>query len=170
MKKQYLPGPYTCLRSRDGCDETFDIYAPGKDRPLVSIGFWEQEEEAEATARLFTAAPKLLDALNYLLEQTVDMDLKHGIGLSEGEQDAREKALAVLAEVAGEIDPEPVTQRWCGSIGVTITDSDGYGPAGVSNLLQDMCALLAEDWPDVQAVIVEPNSIRLLDAHKTTSA
>jgi len=30
----------------------------------------------------------------------VDMDLKHGIGLSEGEQDARAKALAAVAKAA----------------------------------------------------------------------
>ena len=44
---------------------------------------------------------RLLEALDYLLQQTVDMDLKHGITLSEGEKDARQKALAVIAEAAG---------------------------------------------------------------------
>lgn len=48
------------------------------------------------------AVSELLDALNYLLEQTVDMDLKYGIGLSEGEEDARAKALAVIAEAASQ--------------------------------------------------------------------
>jgi hypothetical protein len=48
--------------------------------------------------RLRNAAPKLLEALDYLLEQSVDMDLKYGLGLSEGEQDARAKALAAIAE------------------------------------------------------------------------
>jgi hypothetical protein len=43
--------------------------------------------------RLRKAAPELLEALDYLLEQTVDMDL-----LSEGEEDARAKALAVIAK------------------------------------------------------------------------
>jgi hypothetical protein len=51
------------------------------------------------------AAPELLDALNYLLEQTVDMDLKYGISLSEGEEDARAKALAAIAKAA-EIQPD----------------------------------------------------------------
>jgi hypothetical protein len=45
------------------------------------------------------AVPELLDALNYLLEQTVEMDLKYGIGLSEGEEDARARALAVIEKV-----------------------------------------------------------------------
>lgn len=48
------------------------------------------------------SAPELLDALNYLLEQTVDMDLKYGIGLSEGEEDARAKALAVIAKATSQ--------------------------------------------------------------------
>lgn len=48
------------------------------------------------------AAPELLDALSYLLEQTVDMNLKYGIGLSEGEEDARAKALAVIAKATSQ--------------------------------------------------------------------
>jgi hypothetical protein len=48
--------------------------------------------------RMRKAAPALLKALDYLLEQTVDMDLKHGIGLTEGEEEARAKALAAIAQ------------------------------------------------------------------------
>ncbi len=44
------------------------------------------------------AAPQLLEALHYLLEQTVDMDLKYGITLTEGEEDARTKALGAIAQ------------------------------------------------------------------------
>jgi hypothetical protein len=40
---------------------------------------------------------ELVEALHYLLQQTIDMDLKHGITLSEGEADARAKALAAIA-------------------------------------------------------------------------
>ena len=54
--------------------------------------------QQDANRRLIAAAPELLEALDYLLEQTVDMDLKYGIGLSEGEQEARKKALAVIAK------------------------------------------------------------------------
>jgi hypothetical protein len=39
---------------------------------------------------------QLRNALDYLLEQTVDQDLKHGIALTEGEADARQQALEVL--------------------------------------------------------------------------
>lgn len=41
------------------------------------------------------------EALDYLLEQTVDQDLKYGITLSEGEEHARAKALAVIAKASG---------------------------------------------------------------------
>lgn len=47
---------------------------------------------------------KLKDALHYLLEQTVDQDLKHGIDLTEGEADARQHALAVLAQLEEALD------------------------------------------------------------------
>jgi hypothetical protein len=38
--------------------------------------------------------------LDYLLAQTVDQDLKYGIGLTEGEEDARAKALAAIAKAS----------------------------------------------------------------------
>jgi hypothetical protein len=50
---------------------------------------------------LDTARAGLLEALDYLLEQTIDQDLKYGIGLSEGEKDARQRALAAIAEAKG---------------------------------------------------------------------
>ena len=45
---------------------------------------------------------RLCDALNYLLEQTVDADLTHGIELTEGEMDARARAIRLIDEVTGE--------------------------------------------------------------------
>lgn len=54
--------------------------------------------QQDANRRLIAAAPELLEALDELLAQTVDMDLKYGIGLSEGEDDARTKALAAIAK------------------------------------------------------------------------
>lgn len=41
---------------------------------------------------------ELLLALDYLLEQTVDMDLKYGFMLTEGEDEARTRALAIIAK------------------------------------------------------------------------
>ena len=49
----------------------------------------------------------LLHALDYLLEQTVDMDLKHGVTLTEGEEDARHTALAAIAHAHGETYARP---------------------------------------------------------------
>jgi hypothetical protein len=83
----------------DDCDgETFaalvDVVGDDQYGQSVMIDF-----EAE---RLRKAAPELLEALQYLLEQTVDMDQKYGIGLSEGEEDARAKALAAIAKAKAE--------------------------------------------------------------------
>jgi hypothetical protein len=61
------------------------------------------QNQAEANARLIAGAPDLLEALDYLLEQTVDMDMKYGIALSEGEDDARAKALAAIAKATPEL-------------------------------------------------------------------
>lgn len=41
---------------------------------------------------------ELVEALNYLLEQTVNQDLNHGITLTEGEVDAMNTALEALAK------------------------------------------------------------------------
>ena len=82
------------------------------------VGRFTTSEQHEANARRICAAvnackglptealeqavvARLLEALDYLLQQTVDMDLKYGITLSEGEEDARQKALVVMAEASG---------------------------------------------------------------------
>jgi hypothetical protein len=57
--------------------------------------------ENHANALLIAAAPVLLEALDYLLTQTVDQDLKYGIGLTEGEEDARKQALAAITKAKG---------------------------------------------------------------------
>lgn len=49
----------------------------------------------------YRTQPALVEALDYLMEQTVDMDLAFGIELTEGENQAREMALAAIAEAAG---------------------------------------------------------------------
>ncbi len=74
--------------------------------------FWLPESSADVMdtilrqLRLMTTAPKLYRALEYLLEQTVEQDLKYGVTLSEGEEDARTQARTALAEAAG-ASPEP---------------------------------------------------------------
>jgi hypothetical protein len=44
----------------------------------------------------------LISALDLLLTETVDMDLKHGIALSEGEEYARNNAIFAIAEALGQ--------------------------------------------------------------------
>jgi hypothetical protein len=51
---------------------------------------------------LLAAAPDLLAALDYLLEQTVDCDLAYGIELTEGEHEARQMARAAIAKAKEE--------------------------------------------------------------------
>jgi hypothetical protein len=79
------------IRDADGVDlvisRHFWLPEPGDPVPATLAAIWQM-----------IAAPKLLRALDYLLEQTVDMDLKYGITLSEGERDARAVALAAFAE------------------------------------------------------------------------
>jgi hypothetical protein len=86
-----------CTRWQDCEGETFSA--------LVDRDGDDQFEHSRVIdfpeGRLRHAATKLADALDYLLAQTVDMDLAHGIGLTEGEEDARAQALAALAEARG---------------------------------------------------------------------
>ena len=96
-----------CVRWQDCEGETFSA--------LVDLDSDEQFEHSRVIdfpeGRLRHAAPELADALEYLLGQTVNMDLAHGIGLTEGEADARERALAILAEARGEAETaDPPTE------------------------------------------------------------
>jgi hypothetical protein len=106
MASAHTPGPWRIHRLTDGwpviTSEAHDI----ADLRLNGNGL----VHAEANARLIAAAPDLLEALDYLLEQTVDMDLKYGIGLSEGEEEARSKALTAIAKATTPINlPERKT-------------------------------------------------------------
>jgi len=44
---------------------------------------------------------ELVETLEYLLAQTVDVDFKYGVALSEGEQDARARAAAIIGKIKG---------------------------------------------------------------------
>ena len=95
--------PWTLHFDRDGTEDIAIIRDGNDDDLVTSRHFWQGEIDDPvsptlAAMRVMVVAPKLLEALDYLLQQTVDQDLKYGIGLSEGEQDARDKALAVIAQ------------------------------------------------------------------------
>ncbi len=98
--------PWSLHFDQDGTDD-IAIICDGDGYDLArSDTFWmpEQGDPIPATLaamRLMVSAPKLLEALDYLLAETVDMDLKYGITLSEGEEDARAKALSAFAEATG---------------------------------------------------------------------
>jgi len=54
-----------------------------------------------ANAQLIAAAPDLLAALEYLLQQTIEADLQYDTPLSEGEQEAEAMACAAIAKAKG---------------------------------------------------------------------
>lgn len=102
---RHTPGPWDYdmdyIVAADPAGRHPDIY-------IAEIAHSDEEgriaspEQQDANRRLIAAAPELLEALDYLLEQSVDMDLKYGIGLSEGEEDARAKALAAIAKATSQ--------------------------------------------------------------------
>jgi hypothetical protein len=116
----FPPGPYTYCRGKDGCDDTWDIYDAAQDRPMVSIPFWDEPgtedwvARSEALARLFTAAPTMLDALrscfrviHYEINSCIMGENEHLV--SDDLYDAYYKAKAALAQVVGDPDPAAST-------------------------------------------------------------
>jgi hypothetical protein len=76
-------------------------YGPDAGKFIVTSHDRELEFSGPMSQSDAAAYAAVLSALDYLLEQTVDQDLKYGIGLSEGEEDARKKALAALELATG---------------------------------------------------------------------
>lgn len=106
-KARHMPGPWRhqfyegsrVERNHLVPVDKWDILAPDGTAILSAHGGSHRHLQ---NARLIAAAPCLLEALDYLLEQTVDMDLKYGITPSEGEDDARRRALEAIAKARGE--------------------------------------------------------------------
>ncbi len=100
MANKHTPGPWSVfdLVFRD---QTYGIDGP-QGEAVVFFGYDSTDGIRRLEdARLIAAAPDLLEALDELLRETVDMDLKYGIELSEGEELARAKALAAIAKATG---------------------------------------------------------------------
>jgi hypothetical protein len=98
-----LDTPWSLHFDRDGTEDIAIILDSDEMVLVTSRHFWLPEGDDPVPATLaamwrMVAAPKLLHALKYLLEQTVDMDLKYGITLSEGELEAKTIALAAVTE------------------------------------------------------------------------
>ncbi|HEY1684370.1 MAG TPA: hypothetical protein VGG19_06385 [Tepidisphaeraceae bacterium] len=69
---KYASGPYSYGWDRDGCNDYWYIFpASDQKNTLAQILFWDsvpdEMEQTEAQARLFAAAPEVLDTLKRLL-------------------------------------------------------------------------------------------------------
>jgi hypothetical protein len=98
----HTPGPW--LTDEEGSVFVGGVaITNGKGKTIAHLEHWSEDapEEATANGRLRAAAPKLLDALDCLLKQTVDKDLAYGIELTEGEREARDKALFAIGSANG---------------------------------------------------------------------
>lgn len=101
-----LKAPWNWTLDRDGTENLAIILDAEGYELARSEEFWlprkgEPVPQVLAAVRAMTAAPELLEAIDLLLEQTVDMDLKHGIALTRGERLARAKALKALRKARG---------------------------------------------------------------------
>lgn len=74
-----------------------DFFVDGMHERHQGMDSEQISQEDRELAALFTQAPRLRKALDMLLFATVDDDLKHGIGLTEAEEEARVYALEVIA-------------------------------------------------------------------------
>lgn len=116
-----------------------------------------------------TIQDRLIEALHYLLEQTVDQDLKYGIGLSEGEEDARVKALAIIAEATGSLtlppDPEGMNDKRAEWAGAAVA---AFREATSTDDEDALCDLLCDlaHWADRNGYDFEAASLRARDHYE----
>ena len=99
------PGPWEESRTIIGTGEftgRIGVQIMNRDGWEVARVFDPEYDGISPNVKKMIASPELLAALEYLLEQTVDMDLKHGIELTEGEREARTMALNAIAKAKGE--------------------------------------------------------------------
>lgn len=79
---------------------TAEVMTHGKDAGMYQVvngkGWAIAECMVHEEAQNVAAVPDLMNALDYLLKQTIDRKLAEGNGLTAGEKKARSKALAAL--------------------------------------------------------------------------
>ena len=90
----------SCEQVPDEEAQFWSLYGHISGEGVECIGDFKTRRYAEEVLERITGGPhaaSLLAALEYLLEQTVDMDQRYGIELTEGESDTRDQALAAIA-------------------------------------------------------------------------
>lgn len=63
MNKHIPQGPFTIRRSKDGCDETFEVISKSTGEFVADFHFWEAEEYAETCARWLAYALNMAEAV-----------------------------------------------------------------------------------------------------------
>ncbi len=84
----------------NACLDAFNAAINARERFYGRPNYPNEKPAVPPDSQPVTLLDEMRQALDYLLQQTVDQDLKYGITLTEGEEDARQRALAVIAKAA----------------------------------------------------------------------
>lgn len=101
MTSQHTPGPWHVGDNFSGPTIVYNQKGWCVADCRAPHGKFHPDGAREANARLIAAAPDLLEALRYLLAQTIEQDEAYSIELTEGEADAAKMARAAIAKVEG---------------------------------------------------------------------
>lgn len=99
MMAEHTPGPWGC-RDTSYHAHDYRLTKPNGE-PLPVNAPYNDHSEQRANARLIAAAPDLLEALEYLLEQTIVQDEQYDCIITEGEAEAAAMARAAIAKARG---------------------------------------------------------------------
>lgn len=100
---EHTPTPWALVSCIDGDFRVVD------EQEITVATCWRQPQDpsewaggnAALIVRACNSHEELIEALDGLLQQTVDMDLAHGIELTEGERMARAVALSAIEKARG---------------------------------------------------------------------